>query len=144
MSQVIEFYWQPQFTSHETGWKDGRFSSVTLIYFFVCLFSLMLPFSGINKQNCAFSVFIPYMDWIYQTAAYREKWEGKWAMGKQLSISSSRVRISSLRSVELFIFYRQRTYPGLCRRQHETRITILLWRKSKTTSCRSKSASEWH
>jgi len=33
----------------------------------------MLPFSGINKQNCAFSVFIPYMDWIYQTAAYREK-----------------------------------------------------------------------
>lgn len=128
------------------GWQDGRlifFSSIALIFFFF-FFSVMLPFSRINKQSHAFSVFIPCMDWIYQTTAYREKREGERGMGKQLSVSSSWVCISSLRSVELFIFYKQRTYPGLCRRQHEMMITMLLWKKSKRTSCRSKSASEWH
>lgn len=55
------------------GWQDGSlvfFSSVTFFFFFP---RVMFPFSRINKQNYAFSVFIPYTDWIYQTVSYKEK-----------------------------------------------------------------------
>lgn len=56
------------------GWQVIFFFSVTLIlFFFFVVVSVVLPFSGINKQNHALSVFIPYMDWIYQIRAYRDK-----------------------------------------------------------------------
>lgn len=147
MSQAIEYHRQLQFTSHEMewryGWLAGNFLLLCNFDFIFVVVSVVLPFFGINKQNHALSVFIPYMDWIYQIRAYRNKWECEWGMGKQLSISSSWVGISSLRSVELFIFYKQKTYLGLCRSQHEVVITMLLWKKSRRASCRSKSASVW-
>lgn len=86
MSQAIEFHWQPPLTSQEKGWKDGRlifFSSVTLIFFFI--FSLMLPFSSINKQNRAFPVLVPYIDWIYH-----------WFKGKIMQVTHGKTAINFL------------------------------------------------